>query len=211
MISVAIIEDDAELREAIVTTLQAEPDFTVAAESATAERALQSFPWNQLQVLLLDLNLPGMSGIELTAVVKALHPDVAILVNTILEDKEAVFAALRNGAAGYILKGDQAGELAASLRHVLAGGGPMSPAIARWIIEEFQTNCALGVTPEAVLSEREVEILRHLERGRIYKEIADDLNISAHTVHAHLRKIYAQLSVRGRANALKKAKLLGYL
>lgn len=221
MIALAIVEDNTDLRNALVATLAAEDDFAVLGHAATAERALKSFDWPSINAALIDLDLPGTSGIELTAILKALHPHVAILVNTIYEDKETVFAALRNGASGYLLKGDQASDIPGAVRNLLSGGCPISPTIARWIIENFQSNppsahdAPYPSTPAAdaqtLLTQREFQILQLLSEGFLYKEIAELIGVSAHTVHSHVRKIYSKLSASGRANALKRAKLLGFL
>lgn len=212
MIGIAIIEDNPDLRMALVAALAAEPDFEVQAEAASAERALKSFDWPRIDALLLDLDLPGASGIELTAILKVLHPHVAILVNTIYEDRDTVFAALRNGASGYLLKGDRAGDIANALRELLDGGCPISPVIARWIIENFQsTGQSSDAEGESQLTAREVQILQLLGHGHLYKEIADQLTISVHTVHTHIGKIYSKLSANGRAKAIKRAKMLGYI
>ncbi len=209
MIRVVFVEDDAELLRSVVRVLEKREDIRIVGSFYTAESALEAGLWDQADVLISDIGLPEMSGVELIRGVKDRHPDLLVLAYTLHDDRDTVFAALRAGATGYVLKGGTAAELEESIRSMAMGQSPMSPAIARRLLDRF-----LEIPPGSdteLLSVREEEIVRYLAKGLYYKEVADLLGISPHTVHSHIKKIYGKLQAADRPQALRRARMLGYL
>lgn len=205
-IAVCIVEDNNALRHNLELLLNGEPGFKVTGAFNNAEAALKFLPKSGTAILLADIDLPGMSGVELIGHVKPLMPNLHILAYTIFEDRETVFAALKAGACGYLLKGSPPSELIASLRTLLQGGAPMSPKIARKVISEFQ---APNSRQNELLTQREKEILGQVALGRAYKEIGEKFHISPHTVHTHVKNIYEKLQATSRGDVLQKARQLG--
>ena len=204
--NICIVEDNNALRQNLELLLNGEPGFKVVGAFNNAEAALKFLPKSGTTILLADIDLPGMSGVELIEKIKPLMPDLNILAYTIFEDKPTVFAALKAGACGYLLKGTPPSELIASLRELFQGGAPMSPRIARKVIHELQ---APNIRQADVLTPREQEVLRQVAIGRAYKEIGDQLHISPHTVHTHIKHIYEKLQATSRGDALQKARQMG--
>ncbi len=206
---ITIVEDDPLLRENIALLLGGEPDFEIAGSYATAENALAALEGNQPDLLLVDLGLPGiMGGVELIRTVRQRYPDVEIMVHTVFDNRDTVFAAIKAGATGYILKGASPRELVEAIHNLMAGGAPMSPKIARAMIREFQET---GIEDEYLLTPREREILAGVEQGHTYKELAARLQISPHTIHSHIKKIYEKLHAKSRRQALATARRKGIL
>ncbi|MBI5482094.1 MAG: response regulator transcription factor [Deltaproteobacteria bacterium] len=209
---ICIVEDDRLLLESLCQLLGGERGVEVVGAYTSAEEAQREAPWAAVDVLLADINLPGASGVELIRARKLADPGLNCMAYTIFEDRSTVFAAIKAGACGYLLKGASPRELIESLRELHEGGAPMSPKIARKVILEIQqgdrTEEAAGAD---VLSRREVEILKLIEAGRSYKEIAAALGISAHTVHSHIKHIYEKVHAHGRNEALRRARNLGAL
>jgi two-component system NarL family response regulator len=204
MISISLVEDDPNLREHLATLLNQQPDFLVRAVCGSAEEYLARMD-TQTQVLLVDLGLPGLSGQDLIARVRDAHPEISCVAHTVFEDPETVFSALRAGAAGYLIKGATGPELLRNLRTLQEGGAPLTPKIARMLMSEFR------LEGEGPLSDREREVLQGLAAGYSYKEVASRLVLSAHTVHTHVKHIYEKLNVRGRRQAVAKARQRGWL
>lgn len=209
MIRILVVEDDAELAGNVGRVLAKEPDFQLMGIFPSAESALEFAAWGGVDVLLCDLGLPGMQGAELIRKIRARHPALVCLAYSLFSDDRSVFEALRAGAQGYLIKGCSAADLADSLRRVVAGESPMSPAIARKLLESFLKTPAEKASEP--LTTRETAIVRQLADGYIYKEVADRLGISPHTVHSHIKKIYGKLQAATRAEAVRKAGELGYL
>ncbi len=207
----AIVEDNPVLRQKLSVALNGEPDISVVGAYGTAEEALGSIRADAADVLLVDIGLPGMSGVEFIRLMRDRMPEADIIAHTVLEDRETVFAAIRAGAYGYVLKGGGLGELMAALRQLSQGGAPMSPKIARKIIREFHEPGARKESDESLLSAREREVLREIEKGMSYKQIADACSISPHTVNAHVKNIYKKLQARDRTEALLMARKKGLL
>lgn len=203
-----IVEDDSILQENLSRLLSGEREITVLGAYGSAEEALQNLKRLSPNILLVDLGLPGMSGLELIRKVKAEFPAVEIMVHTIFEDKENVFSAIKAGASAYILKGSSPRELVEAIHNLYQGGAPMSPKIARRLIAEFQT---AGIEEQYLLSNREIEIVKGIEKGFSYKELATELNISPHTVHTHIKNVYEKLQVKNRPEALIKARRKGII
>jgi two-component system NarL family response regulator len=204
---VAIVEDDSVTRETLKLLLENEPQIESVRVFDSGESLLESLDKVVADVLLVDLDLPGMHGTELIHKVKLVRPDLDMLVYTIYEDRENVFAAIKAGASGYILKGRSARDLIESLLVLEQGGAPMSPRIARKVIGEFQK----VAVPENPLSPKESRIIRFIEEGLTYNIIAERLNISPHTVHNHIRNIYVKLHATNRTDALNCARRIGIL
>jgi two-component system NarL family response regulator len=207
--NICIVEDNQPLLHNLCLLLAGEPGFGVTGAFASAEAALQALPWPPTDILLVDIDLPGLSGVDLIRKVHPQQPQLQILVHTISENRDTVFAALKAGALGYLLKGAPPRELLESLRSLHQGGAPMSPKIARKLIRELQLPQA-SQEPE-LLTQRERSVLTSIALGRSYKEMAQAFGLSAHTIHAHVKKVYEKLQAVTRADALLKARGLGVL
>jgi len=209
--TVAIVEDNQTLQDNLRILLQGEPLCSVAGTWRSAEEAL-SFPsWSTVNILLADIDLPGISGVELIGRIKVQYPHVDCMAYTVSEDRATVFAAIKAGACGYLLKGSTPRELIEALHNLHNGGAPMSPRIARKVICQFQEVNAEMSQQDEGLSRREKDVLRCLEQGRSYKEIGVELGISAHTVHSHIKRIYEKLQSQSRDEAALKARKRGLL
>jgi two-component system NarL family response regulator len=208
MMKVAIVEDDMLLRENLKLLLSGEQGISVVGTFASAEDALAGLKRTRPEILLADIGLPGMSGIELIREIKERMPDLEIMAHTVFDDRETVFSAIKAGASAYILKGSTPRELIDALHTLAKGGSPMSPKIARKVIREFQDD---AVDEQYVLSHREREIVKEIENGLTYKDIAVKFNISPHTVHTHIKNIYEKLHAKDRQGALVAARRKGII
>jgi DNA-binding NarL/FixJ family response regulator len=202
-IRVAIVEDDQGVREALAGIIANTPGLKLAGAYSSAEEAAKKFSAPDTDVTLVDINLPGRSGIELVGELKAKHPRVHLLMMTVYEDSEQIFNSLQAGATGYLLKRARPAEIVDAIKDVCRGGSPMSPEIARKVVLFFHRRRAATVELD-LLTKREVEILSQLARGNLYKEIADHMNISLDTVRSHLQHIYNKLQVHSRHEAVMK-------
>lgn len=203
MISVSIVEDEKNLCQSISTFLNGSPGFRCVSIYGSAEAALQHLPKDQPDVVLMDINMPGMNGIECVRHLKAMIPKLQILMLTIYEDTDQIFNALAAGATGYLLKRLEPAELLQAIRDVYAGGSPMSNSIARKVVASFQQANRAGEQPN-LLSAREQTVLDCLAQGLAYKQIGDQLGISINTIRTHLRHIYEKLHVQSRTEAVAK-------
>lgn len=209
MTTVAIIEDDAGYRDGLVRLLNNSQRFKVTGVYGSTEEALKDIPRHPPAIVLVDINLPGQSGPSAVLRLRELCPGTKCVMCTIFDDAENLFAALQAGAAGYLLKSATPEELLAGLDELLAGGAPMSRPIARRVLASFAKPAALatrvpGTRAFEGLSERECQIMEHLSRGLVYKEIGAALGISAATVKNHLYRIYGKLTVHSRTEAVVK-------
>src|SRR5450756_2058115 len=200
MIRVAIVEDSKTIRESLTHFVQTDPECRCVFACATAEEALVGIPKHQPEVVLMDIQLPKLSGIECTAQIKKMLPAVQIIMVTVYEDTERIFKALRAGACGYLLKRCTPEELVSAIREVRQGGAPMSREIARKVIVSFQEPVATAAEVEG-LSPREHEILELLAAGFPNKQIAARVGLTDGTVRWHLRHVYHKLHVRSRTEA----------
>jgi two-component system NarL family response regulator len=206
---ICIVEDNKPLLANLRLLLEGEPGFSVTGAYSSAEEALRALPWDGAEILLADIDLPGLSGVDLIRQVNQKCPAIQALVYTLSEERDTVFAAIKAGAMGYLLKGCPPRDLIEALSSLYQGGAPMSPKIARKVIGEMQNP---GKPPDAdLLSRREKDILAGIALGRSYKDLSQALNISPHTVHTHIKKIYEKLQAFSRADALQKARDLGVL
>jgi DNA-binding NarL/FixJ family response regulator len=203
MTRVAIVEDHRATRDAFVKLLRHAPEIVCVGAYGNATQAAQEIPQHKPDVVLMDINLPDGSGIDLVAKLKPLQPDIEFVMLTTYDDTELIFNALRAGASGYLLKRAAAGELIAAIEEVRRGGSPMTTEIARRVIMHFHQIRQPGSEVET-LSKREQEIIELLAQGLLYKQIADRLEISPNTVHNHLRRIYGKLHVQSRTEAVVK-------
>lgn len=202
-IAVSIVEDDAPARNILAEWLHRAAGFRCASHYGNAEAALAALPAEKPAVVLMDINLPGMSGIECVRRLKPLLPKTQFVMLTVYEDADHIFNALAVGASGYLLKRVSRGELLEALQDVHAGGSPMSSNIARKVVQSF-LRPAMQSSEAVELSPREREVLELLARGYLYKEIAESLRISIPTVNTYIRRIYEKLHVRSRSQAVAK-------
>lgn len=204
---IAIVEDDSILREAFNDTLSAVGTWTITGCYSRGEPAHPAILKDQPDAVIVDIQLPGISGIQLVRALKPLCAHTQFLMVTVFEDADRVFEALAAGASGYVLKRDIDSSLLGALEDVLAGGSPMSSAIARKVVQHFQKSVEVPVLVPAVdfnLTQREMETLDLLSKGYLYKEIADEMKVRIETVSFHLGNIYRKLHVRTRTEAVLK-------
>jgi DNA-binding NarL/FixJ family response regulator len=202
MIQVAIVEDIREIREGLQMLINFSDGFNCSQVYGSAEEALAALPVQKPDVVLMDINLPGMSGVECVRRLKPLCPDTQFIMSTVYEDDENIFESLKAGATGYLLKKTVPARILEAITEVHQGGSPMSTQIARRIIGTFQKKDAITAADE--LTSREKEILKSLSEGLRYKEIAEKFRISIETVRSHARNIYEKLQVQSRTEALNK-------
>jgi DNA-binding NarL/FixJ family response regulator len=203
MISFSIVDDDKHLRQSIANFVKRSAGFRCVSSYGSGEVALKGLPEDRPDVVLMDINMAGMSGIECVARLKALTPGIHVLMLTVYEDTEKIFKALAAGASGYLLKRLTPSKLLQAIREVHEGGSPMSGSIARKVVASFQTTQGSGQNP-AQLSPREQMILERLAKGLTYQAIADELGISVNTIRSHLRRVYEKLHVQSRTEAVAK-------
>ncbi|MBI1842790.1 MAG: response regulator transcription factor [Verrucomicrobia bacterium] len=203
MTKIAIVEDNRVIRESLSEFVDADDDCQCVCACATAEEALRVIPKQRPDIVLMDIQLPNISGIECTAQLKQLLPAVQIIMVTVYEDTDRIYKALRAGACGYLLKRCSPEELISAIREVQQGGAPMSREIARKVIASFQESITATAEVED-LSPREREILELLAQGLANKEIAQRVGVSDGTVRWHLRHVYNKLHVRSRTEAALK-------
>lgn len=203
-IAVAIVEDDVPAREILAGWIREAQGFRLAGEYTDAETAIARLPQEKPSVVLFDINLPGMNGIECVRRLKPILPNTQFVMVTVYEDANHIFNALSAGATGYLLKQMRRNELLDALKDVHAGGSPMSSQIARKVVQNFYRNDVQSGGDATDLSGREREVLELLARGYLYKEIAEMLKISGPTVNTYIRRIYEKLHVRSRAQAVAK-------
>lgn len=202
-ITVAIVEDDPRIRKTLAAILQRDDDCTCTGSYASAEEALQEIPKFPPKIVIMDINLPKMNGVECVRVLSELVPEVQILMLTVFNDTETIFNALRAGAVGYLTKPVRAAQLLSAVHDIVGGGAPMTSSIARLVVQSFQ-NPAASIKEAEDLSPREREVLDYLARGFLYKEIADLMKVSYSTVRTHIERIYGKLHVQSRSQAVAR-------
>ena len=201
--TVAVVEDDPRLREQLLQILDNIKDIECVAVCASAEEALEKIPASSPDVVLMDIKLPKMSGIQCVAELKKLLPEVQVIMVTIYEDSDRIFKALKAGASGYLVKSGPPEQLISAIRDVFAGGAPMSGHIARKVVQHFHL---IGPSSDESdnLSPREQQVLSLLASGYLYKEIGDQLNIGVETVRTYVKNICQKMHVRSRIEAVAK-------
>ena len=202
-ISLAIVEDLDEVRDGLKNFLSLSNEFIILDTFKTAEEALYELPVLRPDIVIMDINLPGINGIECIRQVKHKTPSTQFLMFTVYENDEKVFEALKAGASGYLLKNTGLVQLLESLKELYNGGSPMSANIARKLVTVFLENQKRAEALD-MLSPRENETLKLLAKGLLYKEIATDMEISVATVRQHIHKIYEKLHVQNRTEAINK-------
>ena len=205
-ISVAIVEDNHDIRNALEQIIDSAEGYKLACSCVNGEEALIKLPIFQPKVVLMDIHLGGINGIEVVKELITTCPDMLFMMCTIYEDDEKIFEALSAGASGYIIKKTTPAKMLEAIKELYEGGAPMSSQIARKVVSAFQNkpaNPGLGHSLD-VLTKREKEILEMLSKGLVYKEISDQLNISSETVRKHVYNVYAKLHVSNRVEAVNK-------
>lgn len=205
--TVSIVEDNEQLRGTLARMIGRADGFQCVGQHGSAEAALEAIPGESPNVVLMDINLPGMNGVECVRKLKQLLPQTQVVMLTAYEDTENIFNSLAAGASGYLLKRSKSTEILEAIRDVQNGGSPMTTHIARKVVQSFQASAAAAAPaqPTEDLSPREQEVLDLLSQGFMYKEIADKLSISFETVRTYIRRIYEKLHVRTRTEAVAKA------
>jgi DNA-binding NarL/FixJ family response regulator len=203
-IPVAIVDDDERVRTSLAQAVDRFPGCTCTAQFSSGEEAVGHFQTQvPPKVVLMDINMPGMGGIECVRQIKNSHPDTEIIMLTAYQDTESVFKSLAAGASGYLLKRADREDLYAAILQVTTGGSPMTSHIARKVVQAFRVPAA-NESEKEKLSPREVEVLELLAQGYLYKEISESLALSYETVHNYIRRIYEKLRVRSRSQAVAK-------
>ena len=202
-ISVSIVEDDTKVRESLARLIDGSNGYRCVSEHESGESALQEIPKVKPNVILMDINLTGISGVECARRLKPLLPTTQIIMLTVYQNTEHIFNALAAGATGYMLKQTKPDELLVAVRDVNEGGSPMSSHIARKIVQSFQQKGQKEDETQS-LSPREAQVIELLAKGYLYKEVADTMGVSYATIHTHIRHIYEKLQVRSRTEAVVK-------
>jgi DNA-binding NarL/FixJ family response regulator len=205
-ISVAIVEDNNDIRNALEQIIDMADGYTLAGSCINGEEAIINIPQYKPRIVLMDINLGGISGIEVVRILKDEHPEILFMMCTVYEEDEKIFEALNAGASGYVLKKTAPDKLLDAIKELYEGGAPMSSQIARKVVTTFQNKTAATISNDmlGILSKREKEILEMLSRGLLYKEIAEQLFISSETVRKHVYHIYEKLQVGTRIEAVNK-------
>lgn len=202
-IKVAIVEDDEGIRSSLATLIRRAPALRLAGEYPDAETAVKEIARRPPDVVLMDINLPGMDGVECVRQLKAAVPSTQFLMLTVYEDSDSLFTSLKAGASGYLLKRTASARLLEAIRDVHAGGSPMTPQLARRVVQFF-SKPAEGNPHVVGLTVGENEFLDQLAKGYAYKEIASRMNISIDTVRSYVRAVYEKLHVHSRTEAVVK-------
>ena len=200
MITVSIVDDESQLRQSIVTFINGSPGFRCLSAYGSAEEAIKGLANEHPNVVLMDIHMAGIDGIECVERLKEIRPELQIVMLTVYEDTEQIFNALAAGASGYLLKRQNPDKLLEAIREVNEGGSPMSHSIARKVVASFQKS----EQPAALLSPREQTVLDCLAKGLAYKQIADQLGITVPTIRSYLRRIYEKLHVQTRSEAVAR-------
>jgi len=200
-IQIVLVEDDRVIRDSFQFLLNEEEGYAVTGAFANAEDAIKSVATLDPDVVLLDIQLPGISGLQALPKIKALVPDAAVIILSVNEHQDTVFEALSKGAAGYLTKNTPPQKILEAVNEVMLGGGPMSAHIAKMVVNSFQRSS------ESPLTRRETEILEQIAAGKTRGKIADEFFIDLETVKSHLKNIYAKLDVHSKADAIKTARI----
>jgi DNA-binding NarL/FixJ family response regulator len=204
-LKVAIVEDDARWRATLESLLRETQGIEPVGSFRTGEDALVQLPARNPHVILMDINLPGISGVECIRQIRPQMPDVHIVMLTVYDDNDRIFHALQMGASGYLLKRAPAEEIIQAIRDVHQGGAPMSAYIARKVVQSFRQQSP-AARPDETLSKREAEVLGYVSRGYSDKEVAEALGLTSATVRSYLKTIYSKLHVHSRTQAILKAR-----
>jgi DNA-binding NarL/FixJ family response regulator len=198
---VLLVEDDKEIRNSFTLIVNSSQKFMVVNGYGSCEEAIDNLNRDKPEIILMDIELPGMNGIQGTKIIKDKSPYIDIIMVTVYEDSDLVFEALKAGASGYITKSANYLELLSALEEIVKGGAPMSSRIARMVIDNFHVN------PNSPLTKRETEILQLISEGKTYTQISEELFISKETAKTHIKNIYSKLQVNSKSEAIAKANL----
>ena len=209
MTRLVVVEDDPMTLTALRTLFSSAQEIKLVGAYSSAEAALQATDWATVDVLLTDLDLPGLNGDQLIAVALGQHPALLALAHTMHEGREELFAALRAGACGYLVKGTPAPQILQAIRGIIGGETPISAVVARHLVAKFH-QAESAAEPEEALTPREELVLQQFAHGQSYEQIAADMGISVHTVHSHIRKVYGKLHINSRKEALRLVRERGY-
>lgn len=194
-----IVEDDPFLRESYTSIINTSANFQVTQTFRTGEEVFKALAKNRPAMILMDIELPGMNGVQCTEMVKEKYPDITVIMVTVYDDSELVFNSLRSGASGYITKSSNHEQLLNAIAEIASGGAPMSSKIAKMVIDSFHKN------PDSPLSKREAQILQLVASGKTFTQISEQLFIARETTKTHVRNIYKKLEVSCKADAIAKA------
>ena len=211
MIKIIIVEDNKTIRDGLTVLINATDGLRCVANYKDCESMLDKLEADQPDLILMDIGLPGMSGIDGIKKVKEIFPEILILMLSVYEDDDNIFRALCSGACGYLIKKTPPAQLIEAIKEAYEGGSPMSSHIARKVVNYFKNNVKHSDQPESILSEREKEILTSLSKGNSYKMIADSIYISLDTVRYHIRNIYKKMHVHSQSAAVAKALRKGWI
>ena len=206
MIKVFIYDDNASRRESLGMLLDSYPEISVEGNFPNCLHMMEQITELQPDVILMDIQMPGISGIDAVKQINKVFPNIKIIMQTVFEDEEKIFDALRFGAGGYLLKKDNPEKIVSAIQDIMNGGAPMTPVIANKVLQFFRIEQTHGnQANDYGLSDREKAVLKSLVEGKSYKMIAESMNISYHTVNSHVRKIYDKLQVHSAGEAVNKA------
>lgn len=211
MIKIIIVEDNKTIRDGLTVLINATDGLRCVANYKDCESMLDKLEADNPDLILMDIGLPGMSGIDGIKKVKEIFPEILILMLSVYEDDDNIFRALYSGACGYLIKKTPPAQLIEAIKEAYEGGSPMSSHIARKVVNYFKNNVKHSDQPESILSEREKEILTSLSKGNSYKMIADSIYISLDTVRYHIRNIYKKMHVHSQSAAVAKALRKGWI
>lgn len=205
MIRVAIFEDNSDLRDGMFHLINGTEGYQCVGAYANCDRIIRHLEDVKPDVVLMDIEMPGISGIEAVKIIKENFPDMKILMETIFEDNNKIFESICNGAEGYILKNTPPAEMLQAIKEIYEGGAPMTPSVASKVLKMFKQRAAFETNDSYDLTDREMEILRYLTEGMSYKMIANTCYISIETVSGHIKNIYKKLQVHSKSEAVIKA------
>ena len=204
MIRIAIFDDNPDRRDSLSVLMMTNADLVLCGVFADCNNVLGDVETCKPDVILMDIDMPGVNGIDATQIIKHRWPDINIIIQTVFENEDAIFNAIRAGASGYLLKSSSASRIMDAIQDVLEGGAPMTPSVAARVIRYFKDQEA-APSPDYGLSDREKQVLSLLVDGKSYKMIADEINVSYNTVNSHIKKIYEKLQVHSVGEAVSKA------
>lgn len=205
MINVAIFEDNRSLREGLFHLVNGTEGYACVGSFPNCDRLIRHLEEVKPDVIIMDIEMPGISGIEGVKLIKENFPEIKVLMQTIFEDNNKIFESICNGAEGYILKNTPPAEILQSIKEIYEGGAPMTPSVASKVLKMFKQRAAFETNDSYDLTEREKEILRYLTEGMSYKMIANTCYISIETVSGHIKNIYKKLQVHSKSEAVIKA------